>query len=84
MNDERMLSELGRLSRQESVPPVDVSFAVMRRIRLAGEPTNRPLVIITGLSAAAAAIVLYLAVDVWSSWQDPIAGFLSSIDTVLQ
>jgi hypothetical protein len=84
MNNEQMIRELGRLSRQESVPAVEVSLAVMRRTGEAGQVTNKPLAVITGLSAVAAAIVLYFAADVWSSWQDPIAGLLSSVETVLQ
>ena len=84
MSHEQTLRRLAQRARQEPTPSVEVSSAVMRRIESAGQPTNRPLAIITGLSATAAAVVLYFAVSAWSSWQDPMTSLLCSVDTVLQ
>ena len=84
MTDNHALEKLVELARREPAPKVEVSFAVMRRIQYARPPTDKPLAIITGLSAAAAAIVLYFAADAWLTWQDPITALLCSMDTVLQ
>jgi hypothetical protein len=82
--NEHMLEELGELARQAPAPNVDVSFRVMPQIKEARVPVDRPMAVLAGLSAAAAAIVLAYAVQTWSTWQDPIAGLLSSMETVLQ
>ena len=84
MNDDRSLEKLAELARQEPIPKVEVSFAVMRQIEQVRPPMDKPLAIMTGLSAAAAAIVLFYAVDAWLTWQDPIAALLCSTNTVLQ
>ncbi len=84
MTDDQALTKLAELARQEPTPTVEVSFAVMRQIEYARPSTDRPLAIITGLSAAAAAIVLYFAADAWLTWQDPITAMLCSMDTVMQ
>ncbi|MGQ9650783.1 MAG: hypothetical protein ACUVXJ_11790 [Phycisphaerae bacterium] len=84
MNSDRVLEQLAELARQEPGPSVEVASVVMRRIETAGQPTNGPLAMMTGLSAATASVVLYFAVDAWSRWQDPIANLLCSADTVLR
>jgi len=84
MSDDQTLEKLAELARREPAPRVEVAFAVMRRIECSRPSTDKPLAIITGLSAAAAAIVLYFAADAWLTWQDPITALLCSMDTVLQ
>ena len=84
MTDDQTLEKLAELARRQAAPRVEVSFAVMRRIECARPSTDKPLAIMTGLSAAAAAIVLYFAADAWFTWQDPITALLCSMDTVLQ
>ncbi len=84
MNEERLLRRMGELARGESVPRFDVSGAVLRSIRTARLQSDAPLAIFAGISAMAAAVVLAYAVETWSAWQDPIAGLLCSMETVLQ
>lgn len=84
MNSDRMLERLSQIARREPAPNVEVSFRVVRQIEQARQPVDRPLAILAGLSAAAAAVVLFYGLDAWSSWQDPIAGLLNSMEMVLQ
>jgi hypothetical protein len=82
--NEQVLKRLGELARQAPAPKVEVSFRVARQIKEVRVPVDKPLAILAGLSATAAAVVLFYAADVWSTWQDPIAGLLNSMEMVLQ
>ena len=82
--NEHMLERLGELARRAPAPKVEVSFRVVGQIREVRAPVDKPLAILAGLSATAAAIVLFYAMDAWSAWQDPIAGLLNSMEMVLQ
>jgi hypothetical protein len=82
--NEHMLEELGELARRAPAPKVEVSFRVMRQLKEAQVPVDKPMAVFAALSTAAAAIILAYALQTWSTWQDPIAGLLSSMETVLQ
>jgi hypothetical protein len=54
-----------------------VLFEIRRRERVG--PANWLLPVLTGLSAAAAAIVAVLALDAWSVLTDPLAGIFNPL-----
>jgi len=84
MNEELVFQQACDRARGEPVPTFDVSGRVLRQIRETRTASNGPLALFAAISAAAAMIVLVYAADVWSTWQDPIAGLLCSAETVLQ
>ena len=74
----QMLSAQARL---EPVPRLDVTQRVLFEIRRAQRvgPANWILPALTGLSAAAAAIVAVLALDAWNVLNDPLAGIFNPL-----
>ena len=82
--NEQMLKRLGELARRAPAPKVEVSFRVARQVKEVQVPVDKTLAIFAAMSATAAAVVLFYAVDAWTSWQDPIAGLLNSMEAVVQ
>ena len=72
---------LAARARTEQVPSVDVTLRVLTRIRNAERagPVGWLLPLLTGLSAAAAAVVAILALDAWNVLTDPLAGIFSPL-----
>jgi len=59
-------------ARMEAAPTVDVSFRVLQRIAMDQAPARiLPFTLFAGLSAAAAVIVLFLAVNSWTYLTSP-------------
>ncbi len=71
-------------ARRESPPKVDVAAGVIGRIR-EGQPTgDAPLAIIAAVSSVAAAVVGFVAVQMWANWEDPVVALLATADVVLR
>ncbi len=78
MNPVDRFEALAARARLESPPTLDVTQRVLRRLQHVEHayPLDWVLPLLTGLSAAAAAIVTALALDAWNVLTDPLAGFL--------
>ncbi len=85
MNDLEKLALLAARARREAVPHVDVSACVLARLRRGDEPSlpGWPLLAVSGLSAVAASIVLFVAVQGWFALGDPLASLLSPLTMVM-
>ena len=87
MNSLQRFEYLAERARGEQAPALDVSWQVMRAIRVSPPQfeLHRPLLAAAaGLSLVAASAVLALAVENWLTWSDPLSGFISSVTLVLQ
>ena len=84
MNEEELLRTLARSARKEPLPPVDISGPVLHDIRAYRRKIDPPMAVMAGLSAVAAAIVLFYSTGLWSAWQDPMTAMLLSNTPVLQ
>lgn len=75
---ERLVASVAERARQESVQPVDVSHAVLRRLRqLRPEyAPERPLMWMTAGAIAAAAVVLVMSMPYLDIALDPLTVFL--------
>ncbi len=83
MNDLGRLEPLIRAARAEVAPSVDVTAAVLARLRKPAAPKIHPLAVPSLIASAVAAAVAVMAVSSWADWQDPLARLLSSLDLVL-
>lgn len=81
MNRWRQFERLAAEARAEPAPTVSVSDWVLRDIRcsIRARSVNVPLLVFSGLSVAAASIMLVFAVQSWNAMTDP---FLSMFDTL--
>lgn len=82
--DEKWFRDLGRRARLDGPPPIDVSPAVTAAIRKRPSVSYDPLSIIAGTSAAAAAVVLAHAIQMWWQAQDPFTSLMASMNMVMQ
>ena len=74
------------VARQEPVPPLDVSARVLRD--LVRPPRQAvvelPWVVMAGLSAAAAAVVMLWGLESWRVLTDPAAGLFEPLTLVMR
>ncbi len=83
MDNLKLIDRLVMMARGETIPEVDVSAQVMLTIR-SGEIVEdsfgvTPLTIFTAMSAVAASIILFLAINAWVTMSDPMAEFFGPI-----
>ncbi len=75
MDTLRAIEKLVDRARTEVVPTVDVGDGVMLRIAAQLDERRpfavKPLTVVAGLSALAASIILFLAIDAWQTVIDP-------------
>jgi hypothetical protein len=71
---------------REQVPELDVTAGVLRRIRAARpqRELEMPWLIFSGVSLAAAAVVLMVAVQSWAPLVDPLSGLFDPLTMVIQ
>ena len=87
MNETDLLQRLAAASRGEQLPPVDVVGRVMRELaaqRAAPPAGDRIWWIGAAVSAAAAAIVVPLSLQMYAAWSEPATNLLTSFDTVMK
>jgi len=86
VNDLEKLAWLGSRAHAEAVPRLDVSGRVLARLCRQAErpPLVLPFLVLTGLSAVAASIVLAIAFEGWSALGDPLAGLINPLTMVMQ
>ncbi len=84
MHVDDVLAKLGRAARKEPAPEVDVTEAVLRRVRTGSAPSMGALAIVAGVSAAAAAVVVAFALQAWWEWQDPFAQMFLGANLVIE
>lgn len=84
MNELDRFEHLARAARREGAPQVDVTEAVLRRLRDRPMRADASMAVVAAASSVAAAVTAAAAVQAWQGWQDPLVGLLCSMNTVLQ
>lgn len=84
MDKLKLIEKLIQKARNESIPEIDVTGQVLRRIhaeQLAGPVVMRisPMSIFAGISAAAASIIIFFAVNAWLNFSDPLIQFFGPV-----
>ncbi len=83
MNTLRAIEKLVDIARSEVVPSMDVGDAVMLRISAQldqrGPFAVTPMTVVAGLSALAASVILFLAINQWQTVNDPIMQFFGPV-----
>lgn len=76
------LASIAARARMEPAPAVDVTAAVLRRLRVAeAEAVERPMLWLAAGALAAAAIVVFLAMPYVSGALDPLTEFMAEANT---
>ena len=75
---------LAAQARQESVPGVDVTARVLRRLGERTPETMPGIMALTLTSLGAAAGVTVWAIQVWMAWMDPLNEFFNALPGVLR
>jgi len=85
MDPLKQVEQLAARARTEAAPEVEVSAAVLRRLRSAPveEVPVRWLAWAVGAVAAVAAPVAVLAVEVYQLWSDPLLAYVYQLNWVL-
>ncbi len=68
-----VVDDLAARARSENVPQIDVSHAVLRRLRAYERPADRGLALLTASALAVAAIVAFMSFSDFASALDPLA-----------
>jgi len=78
------LAKLARIARQEQTPAFGVSELVRLRIQSEGRQpvTLIPLSLFGGLSAAAASIILFLAIQFWQYMNSPLRELVAPLPEI--
>ena len=73
-------------ARQEAAPRLNIAASVLQRIYTSPRrrETDVPWLVLSGLSALAASVMLAVTVDCWQSLTDPMAGLFTSLTLVMQ
>ncbi len=80
MDTLKAIDRLVQQANKETAPSVDVSGKVLSEIRMGGEAVRiLPFTLFAGVSAAAAAVILFLAVNSWSYLTNPIMGLFAPL-----
>jgi len=84
MDTLKALAKLARRAREEQTPVFGVAEMVRLRIRSEGRPsvTLIPLGLFGGLSAAAASIILFLAVEFWQYMNSPLRELIAPLPEI--
>jgi len=84
MDTLKALAKLARRAREEQTPVFGVAELVRLRIQSEGRPsvTLIPLGLFGGLSAAAASIILFLAVQLWQYMNSPIMELVAPLPEI--
>lgn len=78
------LASVAARARLEPAPAVDVTAAVLRRLRVASaESVERPMVWLAAGALAAAAIVVFLAMPYVSGTLDPLTEFMAEANSTV-
>lgn len=84
MDKLKLIGKLVLKAKNESIPEIDVTDQVLRRIQaeqLAGPVVMRisPMSIFAGISAVAASIIIFFAINAWLSLSDPLMQFFGPV-----
>jgi hypothetical protein len=84
MDTLKALAKLARRAREEQTPVFGVAELVRLRIQSEGRPsiTLIPLGLFGGLSAAAASVILFLAVQFWQYMNSPIMELVAPLPEI--
>ena len=76
MTEWERFERLATLARRDAAPRLDVAARVLRTIRATEAPraVDLPMLIFSGVSLAAAAIGIFLAMQAWSPLSDSLSG----------
>jgi len=75
------ISAIAARARAETSPRVDVTAAVLRRLRATQVAADRPLYWLAAGALAAAAIVMFISMPYLNGAFDPLTEFLAEADT---
>jgi hypothetical protein len=86
MNEFERFAALAAHAREDKGRQVDVTAGVLRSIRAASIPRTGgpPLWIVSGLSLGAASVMFFMAMQLWGTVADPMAGFFITLTMVMQ
>jgi len=80
-----MIERLVKLAKEEVIPEIDVSELVMHRISVANKGkdlTIKPMGIMAVVSAIAASIIIFFAVQSYQEMNDPMREFFEPVEVV--
>jgi hypothetical protein len=80
MDSLEAIERLVRQARREQVPAVDVAGAVLEGVRARRPASVLPLSVVAAGAALAAAVILALAVQAWTTGADPQAALFPTLE----
>ena len=84
MNRFEQFEHLAKTAREEKVPGLDVTAAVVQRIAAGESEAVWVLAVFGSVSSTAAVVATLLVAWCWSAWTDPLSQFFAQMTLVLQ